>query len=556
MKHTFLAIIFAALLFCTAIPSFAQEAKPPDNPDLTAANQLFQSGRFAEAIQKYQQVLKADPKLVPAQAGLIRAYLRDNQPDPAFELAKNSLSAQPNSPPLLAAMGSVQYRRGELPEAEVSFKTAIKNDPNLVDAYLGLAQLFRTALLYRRAYDQIVRAHDVAPQNPEVQRAWIGMLPRQQRIKALDAYLATPHPDDPEENAALHAWLEYLRATAEQPIHACKAVGLIDKTETQMQPFLRDASHVAGYGLLVKINDRNQRLLLDTGASGIVINNRAAEKANLKRISSVQFRGIGDSGHRDAYLALADRVRIGDLEFKDCVVTVSEKSMALDEDGLIGADVFSSYIVDVDIPASMLRLSPLPKRPDDAAKAEASLSSESRSDSDQQDDAASDQKFAEKNTQKPAAPTPPKDRFVAPEMANWARVYRVSHDLLMPTHVNDSKTMLFILDTGASLNMMSTRAARIVTKVSSDDRIKIKGLSGEVNKVYSADKATLRFANILQPNLEMATIDLSKLCKNLGIEVSGFLGYPIFRLVEMKIDYRDGLVQFTYDPNKLPAALR
>ncbi len=54
----------------------------------------------------------------------------------------------------------------------------------------------------------------------------------------------------------------------------------------------------------------------------------------------------------------------------------------------------------------------------------------------------------------------------------------------------------------------------------------------------------------------MATIDLSKLCKNLGIEVSGFLGYPIFRLVEMKIDYRDGLVQFTYDPNKLPAALR
>ncbi len=556
MKHTFLAIIFAALLFCTAIPSFAQEAKPPDNPDLTAANQLFQSGHFAEAIQKYQQVLKADPKLVPAQAGLIRAYLRDDQPDPAFELAKSSLSAQPNSPPLLAAMGSVQYRRGELPEAEVSFKTAIKNDPNLVEAYLGLAQLFRTALLYRRAYDQIVRAHDIAPQDPEVRRAWIGMMPRRERIKVLQAYLAGPHADDPEETASLHAWLDYLQATADQPIHACKAVGNIDKTETQMQVFLRDAHHIAGYGLLVKINDRNQRLLLDTGASGIVINSRAAEKAGLKRISSVQFHGIGDSGHRDAYLALADQVRIGDLEFKDCVVTVSEKSMGLDEDGLIGADVFSSYIVDVDIPASMLRLSPLPKRPDDAAKAEASLSSESRSDSDQQDDAASDQKFAEKNTQKPAAPTPPKDRFVAPEMANWARVYRVSHDLLMPTHVNDSKTMLFILDTGASLNMMSTRAARIVTKVSSDDRIKIKGLSGEVNKVYSADKATLRFANILQPNLEMATIDLAKLCKNLGIEVSGFLGYPIFRLVEMKIDYRDGLVQFTYDPNKLPAALR
>jgi hypothetical protein len=141
-------------------------------------------------------------------------------------------------------------------------------------------------------------------------------------------------------------------------------------------------------------------------------------------------------------------------------------------------------------------------------------------------------------------------------MANWARIFRIGHDLLMPTHVNDSKAMLFVLDTGASVNMMSIRAARSVTKVSSDDTVKIKGLSGEVNKVYSADKAMLRFANIRQPTQDMVTIDLSNMCKNLGIEVSGFLGFPIYRQVEMKIGYRDGLVQFVYDPSKLPAALR
>ena len=63
-------------------------------------------------------------------------------------------------------------------------------------------------------------------------------------------------------------------------------------------------------------------------------------------------------------------------------------------------------------------------------------------------------------------------------------------------------------------------------------------------------------ANIRQPNQYMATIDLSRISKNLGIEVSGFIGFPIFRQVEMKIDYRDGLVRFIYDPDKLPAALR
>jgi tetratricopeptide (TPR) repeat protein len=562
MKSRSVFVLFLTALLSLPFAILADDAKPPDNPDLVAANQLFQSGNFADAIVMYQHALKTDPKLVPAQAGLVRAYLRDGQVDSAFDLAKGSLAAQPNSALILAAMGAVQYRRGEIPEAETSFLSARKADPNFVQSYLGLARLYRTALLYRRAYDQVKRAHEIAPQDPEVQRAWLGVLPRRERLKALEAYLASPHPDNPEENASLRAWLEYLKATNDQPVHVCKLVNNIESTQTQMQILLRDSKHVAGYGLLVKVDDRNQRLLLDTGASGILINRRAAEKAGLKRISAVQFTGIGDKGQRDAYFAVADDVRIGDLEFKDCVVTVSEKSMGLDEDGLIGADVFSSFVVDIDIPGDMLRLSPLPKRPEDSA-VKVSLASESDQDaaSEEQEASAPQPKPDEKSVadNSSAAPTParlPKDRYIAPEMAKWARIYRIGHDLLMPTHVNDSKAMLFVLDTGAFSNMMSTRAARTVTKVSSDESIKIKGLSGEVNKAYSADKATLQFANIRQPNQDMVSIDLTGLSKNLGVEVSGFLGFSTFRQLEMKIDYRDGLVEFVYDPGKLPPALR
>jgi tetratricopeptide (TPR) repeat protein len=562
MKPRSVFILFLTALLSLPFAILASDTKPPDDPDLVAANQLFQAGNFTDAILMYQHALKTDPKLIPAQAGLVRAYLRDGQVDSAFDLAKSSLAAQPNSALLLAAMGAVQYRRGEIPEAETSFLSARKIDPNLVKTYLGLAQVYRTALLYRRAYDQVARAHEIAPQDPEVQRAWLSRLPRRERLKALEAYLAAPHPDNGQENASLRAWLEYLKATNDQPVHACKLANNIESTQTQMQILLRDAQHVAGYGLLVKVNDHNQRLLLDTGASGILINRRAAEKAGLKRISTVQFTGIGDKGQRDAYFAVADDVRIGDLEFKDCVVTVSEKSMGLDEDGLIGADVFSSYVVDIDIPGDMLRLSPLPKRPEDTA-VKASLASEADSDPDPEEQAASapqtkpdEKSVADKSS---AAPTParlPKDRYIAPEMAKWARIYRIGHDLLMPTHVNDSKAMLFVLDTGAFANMISTRAARSVTKVSSDETIKIKGLSGEVNKTYSADKATLQFANIRQPNQDMVSIDLTGLSKNLGVEVSGFLGFSTFRQLEMKIDYRDGLVEFVYDPTKLPPALR
>lgn len=554
--------LFVALLVSLPAAALVDDATPPENPDLAAANQLFQSGEFGDAIAKYQQVLKVDPKLVPAQAGLIRAYLRDEQVERAFEVASSSMAAQPNSALLMAAMGAVQYRRGEIAEAEASFLSAKKADPRLAQSYLGLARIYRMAAFYRRAYDQVMRAHEIAPGDPAVQRVWLGTLPRRQRIKALEAYLAAPHPDNAKETASLRHWLEYLKATADQPIHSCKLVNNVERSETKMEVMLRDAKHIEGYGLVVKTNDHNQKLLLDTGASGILINRRAAEKAGLKRISSVQFSGIGEKGERDAYLALADQVRIGDLEFKDCIVTVSEKSMGLDEDGLIGADVFSSYVVDIDIPGGMLRLTPLPKRPDESA-AQTSLASEAGSEPDEDEQAESstgtgseERPAPGKNAAPPAPARLPRDRYIAPEMANWARVYRLGHNLLIPTHVNDSKAMLFILDTGAFSNVLSTQVARSVASVSSNDRIKVKGLSGQVSQVYTADKAAFRFANVNEPNQNVTTIDLSKLSNNMGIEVSGFLGFLTFRQLEVKIDYRDGLVEFTYDPNRIAPAVR
>jgi tetratricopeptide (TPR) repeat protein len=552
MKSKLLAGLLVSLTM--AAGCFGQESKSQLNPDLFAADRLQQSGNIAAAIAKYQDALKRDPGLVPAQAGLVRAYLRDDQVDAAYDLAKSSLAAQPNSATLLSAMGWVQYRRGEITEAEVSFLKAKKVDPNHVDAYLGLNRVYRTALLYRKAYDQIQKAHSISPGEPAVQRAWLGMLPRSERIKALEAYLAAPHPENEEENADLRAWLDYLRSTANQPVHSCKLANAVEQTETTLHPMLRDPKHMNGYGLIVKLNDHSQRLLLDTGAGGIIINRRTAEKAGLKQISKFEYGGIGDKGRREAYYAVVDDIRIGDLDFKDCVVSVSEKSMGLDEDGLIGADVFGAYVVDIDFPAEKLRLTPLPKRPEDI-EAKVSLASESTSDTDDETEgqAATDQ--GKPTPEKPPQRLP-RDRYVAPEMANWSRVFRIGHNLLIPTRVNDSNTMLFILDTGAFSNTMSPAAAREVTKVRGDDSFKVKGLSGDVNKTYRADKATLVFGNMRQPNEDIATFDISGISRNLGVEVSGFLGFSTFRIVETKIDYRDGLVTFIYDPNKLPASLR
>ncbi len=63
-------------------------------------------------------------------------------------------------------------------------------------------------------------------------------------------------------------------------------------------------------------------------------------------------------------------------------------------------------------------------------------------------------------------------------MANWTKVFRFSHTILVPTSVNDSKPMLFGLDTGAFTNILSLRVGRQIAKVSSDYRDRVGGLNG------------------------------------------------------------------------------
>jgi predicted aspartyl protease len=524
--------------------------------DLTHADQLYAAGKFAEAQSAYEAVLTANVSLARAQAGLVRSLLRQEKIDQARETVNKAIAAQPNSAALQSALGDVQFRFAQMGEAEASYLSARKLDPKEVHSYLGLVDVYAAYSLYRRAYDQIQRAHETAPDNIKVQRVWMSTLPRKQRLTALQAYLAGPHPDDPEETASLQRHLALLQATVDKQAHSCKLAGKVEQTETGLD-MMGSAKIIHGVGLMVKLNGHGSRLLLDTGAGGILVTRHVAEKAGLTRLTATTLSGIGDKGERSGYIAVADQIRIGDLEFHDCLVEVADKGLE-SEDGLIGADVFRRYVVDIDMPAMKLKLSPLPKRPDEASaemSLEASQNDELAPDegagTSAEGNSANDKKYGLAPPKAPARL--PHDRYVAPEMADWTKVFRFGHMLLVPTRVNDSKATLFLIDTGASLNLISTRAAREATKVHSDDRVRVQGVSGEVKHVYSADKFTLQFGRYRQQNQDAVSFDFSSMNKKTGTEVSGVLGFATWKIMEIKIDYRDGLVDFVYDPARVPA---
>jgi predicted aspartyl protease len=280
--------------------------------------------------------------------------------------------------------------------------------------------------------------------------------------------------------------------------------------------------------------------MLDTGASGIVVKRHIAEKAGIAKLTETRIGGVGDKGLKNAYIGTAKSIRIGQLEFQDCPVQVLESGSVVDKDGLIGADVFEDFLVEIDFPNEKLKLGELPKRPGQSDQQPALKNEE--------DDAE-----AEATSQAPAKETTstsnssgPQDRYIAPEMQSFTRVFRFGNDLLIPTRVGDAPSKLFLLDTGALTNAISPAAAREVTKVHDDARTIVKGISGSVNNVYIANKAVIQFGHLAQENQDMLAFDTTSLSDNKGTEVSGFLGFATLRLLDIKIDYRDALVDFSY----------
>jgi predicted aspartyl protease len=132
-----------------------------------------------------------------------------------------------------------------------------------------------------------------------------------------------------------------LQNEADQPTRPCRLVAKVSSMQTNLELLLSDPRHIRGYGLKVKLNGASSSLLLDTGSGGILVDRRIAEKAKVKRVVQTRLSGVGDKGDATGYVGSVDSIKIGDLEFQDCYVRVIERRSVVDENGLIGADVFS-----------------------------------------------------------------------------------------------------------------------------------------------------------------------------------------------------------------------
>jgi tetratricopeptide (TPR) repeat protein len=309
----------------------------------------YKAANYKVAIPLLETAARTNIKDPVTSAALLSALVYEGRVEEASDAAEADSAQFPTSPDVIAGRGEFAFYMGDMQKAEGLFKAAMKLKQDTPRAVYGLSRLCRLAFMYRTARLLCLKAHEIDPDDALITRSWLRYVSEEKRKELLGPF------------AAAHPWLyknfephEQTSSEIKDELNGRKPFELAGPRTETMLPLAslrRDAMHVRGVGLELGIEGgKRMNLLFDTGATGILVPQAAVDRAGLKHLGSFQGGGVGDKGAKNAFGAVADNCAIGALKYRTCVFYALEGKgrVAGEDDGLIGADFFSDYLIQID----------------------------------------------------------------------------------------------------------------------------------------------------------------------------------------------------------------
>jgi len=140
-----LFLCLSGLLALTAISPAASQAQSDTAADdriqqlYAAAKESEARGDVADAVAKYESILKLAPRLGAAYNNLGALYLGHGQYQKAAETLERGLSIDPKMQTALALLGIARYEMGDYPAARKRLEAALRANPKDSNAELYLA---------------------------------------------------------------------------------------------------------------------------------------------------------------------------------------------------------------------------------------------------------------------------------------------------------------------------------------------------------------------------------------------------------------------------------
>jgi hypothetical protein len=442
------------------------------------------------------KALAQRPKDIELTAVLVNTLLHEGNISQASAQVNGLFPNNSRSAIALTALAEVQLRQGLPWLAMESLDVALTVNPCYARSHLVRSRVLRIDSMYASERAETQRAFEIDPADPDIQGAWRDVMSSASEIKSIDQSLATMKDLDVKARRAVEASTHSLMSRLSENSQTCQ---LLPAVSSATLPLLSSISiedkrqHIYRYQLEMQLPQGKAKLLVDTAASGLYISRTLAEQNNL-------HQGVG-APEGTVHI---DDVHIGPLEFRDCTVGVSDTPFPEKTDGIIGTDIFASYLITLDFRLKRLTLELLPPQPG----------------------------------------LLPGDRSVLPELKDASPVYHRRQYLLVPVTLDNKSRELFVLGTGMPYTAMTSEVAHSVSNLKTNFTNVALTASGAKEEFYR-DNFDLQLANLpLIQHRRIVEFDLSAIDQNAGFQVAGVLGLDILHSLVLHLDYRDGLVKF------------
>lgn len=508
LKTSWLLILGGSLFFIPAAVAQTTcqppKAKPP-SADPSSVEDVYKAGKYDAAESLYLQQLQQKPGDPDLTAALVHTLLHENRLEDALGRSQQALADTPHSAPLLTALAEVQLRQGKPWLAAQTLDAAAAADPCYARSHFIRSRIYRIDSMYASERAELETAYQLDPSDADIWHQWLRVIRPANEIEGIDEALrATPDLDADSRQKALTSATEMVSLLTENS-QTCEDAPLVGPTTIPLRASYAAVKDITSYKLRVDLAATPAQLIVDTAASGFFISRKIADSNGLQ--------------HQDGDppgTVRSKSIHVGALEFRNCMVGISDTPFADNGDGYIGTDVFARYLLTLNFPQSRIDLLPLPSPPHatTVTAADASLVDL------------------------------PGDRSPAIEGSGFTPVYHRKQFLMVPVTLNKKERSLFVLGTGMRLTTMTSDVAHSISTTRVNFTNTVKTVSGGSLQMYR-DAFDLQFGPLsMDRQGQVIAFDPTAMDENTGISIAGLLGFNLLHNLIMQIDYRDGLIKF------------
>jgi tetratricopeptide (TPR) repeat protein len=509
------AVMAAFVLFFNPVVSNATASGSDKNHN--RAHKALREGDYESAEKLYRDLLAKDPHDKEARLGLSFTLLKMRQLQDAYDHASRVILIDPLSARAHSLLGSAILASGNFRSSIEEFRTALSINENDAPAVAGLAMVDFYENRLDSALKGLRRAVSLAPDEPDYIFNLGQAAARNERYKeAADAYerfLTVAPKTDSDRRARIRGLIDFLRYLGKQAQLYVSTGGnktIVSFDSIDERPIVR-----------VRVNGgkKDFRFVLDTGSGMSVISDETARILNMKPVAQGGLaRAVGGGGKFPIVYGFLSSIDIGDVRITSVPVYIRQFYDAKTPvDGYLGLSIISKFVATVDYGERTFSL--FRRGGDDG--------------------------FELWRTLYRTAPNANSSQAILEAVEIPLRTTSSGFLSGEVTLEGLERPHNFIIDTGASISVVSERLAALdsMTSYIQPTRLKVYGAAGIAEDVKTLTLPFVSLGSIKRSSVNAAILDLDPVNETAGFTQDGILGGNFLRHFRVSFDFTRGVIR-------------